>query len=143
MHAAIPLFLFWTLAFVTLAVAVVLLNVYYGAIGNDLTLHSLGREAAIAGTASWVEGGSAWLVVTFVPSAAQAMLIPALIVVLIYKLSHFEDWSHYDVLLLLAFQVVVGYSGVSLFLGHFQTVIFVLGGFGLFLAIIAGLAKSL
>jgi hypothetical protein len=76
-------------------------------IGNDLTLRSLGQEAAMAGIASLVEGAGVWLVASFVPAAARALFVPALIVALIYKVSHLEDWSRYDVALFLAFQTVI------------------------------------
>ena len=42
-------------------------NVYSNVIDSDLTLHSAGKEAAIAGTASLIEAASLWAVLTFVP----------------------------------------------------------------------------
>ena len=107
MHSALQLLLFWALAFMTLCMALILLNIFYGLIGNDLTLRSLGQEAAMAGIASLVEGAGVWLVASFVPAAARALFVPALIVALIYKVSHLEDWSRYDVALFLAFQTVI------------------------------------
>ena len=119
-----------------------LLNVYYGLIGNDLSLRSVGQEAAIAGVASFIEGVSAWLVVSFVPTASRALLIPALIVAIIYKLAHLEDWSRYDVLLFLMFQIVIVCSGAFLFFGHFQTAIMIIAVFGAFLAILGSIVRS-
>ena len=142
MRSAIQLIGFWALAFVTLSLALVLLNVYYGLIGNDLSLRSLGQEAAIASIASLVEGLSVWLVVSFMPTASRALLIPALIVAIIYKLGHLEDWSRYDILLFLMFQIVIGCSGAFLFFGHFQTVIVIIGVFGAFLAILGSIVRS-
>ena len=148
MHAAILLLTFWTLAFVTLCAAVALMSIFYGLIENDLELHSLGKEAVIAGIASLIEGAGVWLVVLFIPVAyralgLRALIIPAIIVALIYKIVHLEDWSRYEVLLLLMFLVVIGNLVASFIFGHFEAAIIVLGGFGLVLAVIAGFAKSL
>lgn len=143
MQIAIHLLGFWALAFVTLAAALVLLNIFDGLIGNDLTLLSAGKEAVIAGVASLVEGGSLWLVVSFVPAAVRALIIPALIVGLIYKLGHLEDWSRYDVTMLLFFQgVLVGIS-VCLFFGQFQAALVILLVFVFALAVIAGFVRGL
>jgi hypothetical protein len=142
MHTALLLFAYWALAFFTLGMAVMLLNIYFALIGNDLQLRSLGEEAAIAGVASLVEGTSVWLFISFVPTAARGMIIPAMVVALIYKLAHLEDWSRFDVLILLTFQVVIGCIGVSLLFCHFQTAIVTLVGFALVLGIIAGIARS-
>jgi hypothetical protein len=143
MHVALQLLLFWGLAFVTLCMALTLLNIFYGLIGNDLTLRSLGQEAAIAGIASLVEGAGVWLVASFVPTAARALFVPALIVAFIYKVSHLVDWSRYDVALFLAFQTVIVCLGLSLFFGHFQVAIIIMAVFGGILALIASIAKSL
>jgi hypothetical protein len=112
-------------------------------IDNDLTLRSVGQEAAIAGIASLVEGASVWLLVVFAPGAARALFIPALVVAIIYKLSHLEDWSRNDVLMFLMFQVVIGISGASLLFGHFKTAIIIMGLFAGILAIIASISRSL
>jgi hypothetical protein len=64
-------------------------------------------------------------------------------VALIYKVAHHEDWSRYEILLLLMFQVVIGCLGASLIFGHFETAIIILVGFGIVLAIIAAFARSL
>ena len=143
MHAALQLSLFWALAFVTLCSALVLLNIFDSIIGNDLVLHSLGKEAAIAGFTSLVEGGCFWAVVTFVPAASRALIVPAIIVALIYKIGHFEDWSKFDVFMLLGFQVAISFFAASLLGGHFQTAIIILVVFGAILAVIAGFMKNL
>ena len=67
MHAAIVLVVYWALAFVSLALAVVLLNIYSSIISNDLELRSVGAEAAIAGVASLVEAAGLWLLIEFIP----------------------------------------------------------------------------
>jgi hypothetical protein len=143
MHAVLQLVLFWTLAFTTLVVALVLLNVYYAFIGNDLTLRSVGQEAFIAAVASLVEAGSIWLVFSFTPAAARALFIPALIVAIIYKCAHLEDWSRYDILLFLVFQIVIAWSVALLFSGNFKEPIIIWLVFGGFLAIVASFARSL
>ena len=143
MHAALQLLLFWILAFVTLGLALTLLNIFYSCIGNDLTLRSLGQEAIIAAIASLVEGGSAWLVVTFIPAAARALVVPALIVALIYKLSHLEDWNRYDVVFFLLFQLVIVLLTACLFLGHFGAAVLILAVFGGILALVASIIRSL
>jgi len=148
MHAAILLLSFWAAAFVTLGAAVVLLSIFCGLIDNDLELHSIGKEAVIAGIASLLEGAGVWLVVWFIPVAYRAlglrsMMIPALVVALIYKMAHLEDWSRFEAILLLVFQVVIGSLIACLMLGRFEAAIFILVGFGMVLAVIAVLVKSL
>jgi hypothetical protein len=143
MHSAIQVLVLWAAAFVTLSLALVSLNIFYAVIDNDLTLRSVGQEAAIAGIASLVEGASVWLLVVFAPGAARALFIPALVVAIIYKLSHLEDWSRNDVLMFLMFQVVIGISGASLLFGHFKTAIIIMGLFAGILAIIASISRSL
>jgi len=143
MHATIQLVAYWAVAFLTLGLAVVLLNIYFGIIGNDLELRSVGAEAAIVGVASLVEAASFWVVISFIPLAARALVVPVIIVALIYKIAHLEDWSRYDVFMLLIFQGVIGCFGVSLIFGHFQTAVIILGGFAVVLVIIASVAKSL
>ena len=143
MHIAMNLLGFWAIAFATLAAALVLLNIFDGLIGNDLILHSAGKEAVIAGFASLVEGGSLWLVVSFVPSAVRALIIPAIIVALIYKVGHLEDWSRYDVSMLLLFQGVLVGIALCLFFGQFLTALVVVLVFVFALAVIAGFVRGL
>ncbi|MGO8836508.1 MAG: hypothetical protein ACLQAH_16195 [Limisphaerales bacterium] len=143
MHAAIQLVMYWTLAFLTLGMALMLLNIFFGLIGNDLELRSAGSETVIAGVSSLIEALSFWLVVTFVPLGSRALIIPVVIVALIYKVAHHENWGRFDVFMLLAFQAVIGFLGVSLLFGHFQTAIFILVGFGVVLAVIAFFARGL
>jgi hypothetical protein len=143
MHAAIQFILFWALAFTTLVAALVLLNVFYTLIGNDITLRSAGPEALIAAIASLVEGGSMWLMLSFAPGAGRALIIPILIVAIIYKCSHLEDWSRYDVLLFMVFQIVIVWSVALLFSGNFKEPLVIWLVFGGFLAVVASFAKSL
>ena len=148
MHTALQLLLFWTVAFVTLCAALVLLSIFYGLIENDLELHSLRKEAVIAGIASLIEGAGVWLVVWGLPASQRAwgmraLIFPAIIVALIYKIAHLEDWGRGDVLWLLMFQSVIVCSGALLVFGRFGPALIILVGFGIILAVIAGFAKSL
>jgi hypothetical protein len=142
MHALMQLMEFWAAAFLSLAMAVVLLNIYFGLIGNDLELLSAGKETAIAGIASLIEATGLWLILSYAPSALRAMIVPALIVALIYKMAHLMDWSRYDVLMLLAFQVVIAFVGLSLMHGRLQAATIILVGFAFCLAVIGAIFRS-
>ncbi len=142
MHTAIHILGFWAVAFVTLCAAVVLLDIFYGLINFDFSLHTLGKETVVAAVASFVEGASLWAVFTFLPAAARALIIPVLIVGMIYKVSHLEDWSRYDVMALLLFQFFIGCFGATLLLGHFGTAIIIVAVFAAVLSLIAVIAKS-
>jgi hypothetical protein len=148
MHAAIELAAFWAVAFLTLCVAVVLLNIFGDLIESDMELLGPGKEAVIAGIASLIEAVGVWLIVLFIPAtyrglALRAMIIPVIFVALIYKVAHLESWSIFEVGLLLVFQVVIGGLVASLISGHFQAAIMIVLVFGMILAVIAGFAKSL
>ena len=142
MHAALQLIVFWALAFATLSAALVLLNVVYTLLGSDVVFRSLRQEAAIAGVASLIEAGSAWVIISFVPAAVRAMFIPALIVAIIYKFTHLEDWSRYHLLLLLLFQIVLGASGGCFYVGRFGGGFMILGAFAVFLALLVALVRE-
>jgi hypothetical protein len=144
MHIALQLLAFWSFALVTLCSALVLLNIFDSVIGNDLTLHSVGKEAAIAGVASFVEAACLWLVATYAPTAlGRAIVVPALIVVVIYKIAHLEDWSNGDALMLLGFQVAAACVAATLLTGHFLAAVFILLVFAAILAVIASFMKGL
>ena len=143
MHATLQLIVYWAVAFFTLGLAVFLLNIFFGIIGKDFELHGVGAEAAIAGLASLVEAASVLALLSLSSiMATRALAIPALIVALIYKIAHLEDWDRFDVLMLLFFQIVIGCFGVSLAFGQFQTAFIILVGFAAVLAVIASFAKS-
>ena len=148
MHAAIELITFWAFAFLTLSLAVALLRIYGGVIESDVELVSLGKEAVIAGIASLIEAVTVWLIVLYISAmyrglALRAMIIPLIIVGLIYRISHLESWSIFEVVLLLAFQIAIGCLLASLISGHFQAAVLVIVVFGIILAVIAAVAKSL
>jgi hypothetical protein len=138
----------WALAFVTLGAALLLLNIFFALIENDITLHSLGKEAAIAAVAALIEGVSVWVVVTLVPPAyvvfaGRALFIPALLVGIIYKATHLEDWSHYEIFALLLFQLVIAAFGACLLFGHFSTAFTLLIVFSICLAVTVAFMKGL
>jgi len=148
MHATILFFTFRAAAFVSLGAAVVLLGIFYGVINDELGLHRPGQEALVAGVASLIEGTGVWLVVLFIPAAQRAlglraMIIPALVVALLYKLVHLEDWGRFEALLLLMFQVVIGCVTASLFFGRFEAAFMVAAGFAAVMTVIALIARSL
>ena len=143
MQSALHILIFWALAFVTLGMALLVLNVFFALIEDDLTLQSLGKEALIAAVASLIEAASVWVVITFIPLGARALFIPALIVGLIYKITHLEDWSHYEIILLLLFQVVIAAVGASLLSGHFAAAFGILFIFAVCLAVTVAFMRGL
>ena len=140
MPSALHILIFWALAFVTLGLALLLLNIFFALIENDLTLHGLGQEAAIAAVAALIEGAGVWVVATFLPLGgpfiSSRLFIPALIVGFIYKVTHLEDWSHYEIISLLLFQLVISAFGACLFSGHFSA------AFGILIVFAIGLAVT-
>ena len=70
-------------------------------------------------------------------------LVPALMVALIYKLVHLEDWGRFEALLLLLFQLVIGCVTASLVFGRFEAAFMVAAGFTAVMTVIALFARSL
>ena len=116
MHFAIRLFEFWALAFVSLALAVLAMNFFWDFISDGLDLNSLRNELITAAIASLIEGASVWIVVTYVPAAGRALFIPALMVGLLYKITHLEEWGRYEIMCLLLFQLVISIIGAWAFI---------------------------
>lgn len=143
MHTVFHLLIFWVLAFATLGMALLLSSVFFALIEDDLTLHSLGKETIIAAVASLIEGASVWVVVTFIPLGARALVIPALVVGLIYKVTHLEDWSRYEIILLLLFQLVISVVGACLAFGHFAAALGILFIFAVCLGITIAFMRGL
>jgi uncharacterized membrane protein len=143
MQSALHILEFWALAFVTLCLALLLLAIFFALIENDITLHSLGKEAAIAAVAALIEGASVWVVVTFIPQGGRALFIPALIVGIIYKVTHLEDWSRYEIIALLLFQLVIAAFGTCLLFGHFPAAFTILAVFFICLAVTIGFMRGL
>lgn len=143
MHPAFILVAFWVLAFVSLCLALLLLNIYSNLIDYDFMLHSLGKEAIIAGICSLIEAVSIWVVATYLPGAGRALFLPAMVVFVIYLVAHLEDWNKYDPGLVLIFQLVIGLVAVCLFSGHFGAAVIIAVVFAGALAVIGGIAKAL
>jgi len=148
MLPALHILTLWALAFVTLCLALLLLVVFFALIENEIELQSLGKEAATAAIAALIEGASVWVVVTLFPPAyvaiaGRALFIPALVVAVIYKLTHLEDWSHYEVFALLLFQLVIAGFGACLLLGHFMAAFTILVVFLMCLAVTVAFMRSL
>jgi len=134
---------YWAAAFVTLCLGLVLLSVFYRLIDSELGLHGFGKEAALAGVASFFQGGGVWLIFTYAPGAGRAMIIPGLIVAILYKLGHMSDWSGYEMGGIFLFQMVLWGVGALLFSGQFKIALAVLLAFGISLSIVASIAKTL
>jgi hypothetical protein len=145
MHAVLHILEFWALAFASLSATLVLLNIFWNLIEQDLCLKSLGEEAVIAGIASFVEAIGLWLILTFVnsPMGMRGMIIPGLIVGVIYKIAHFEDWTRYEIICLLMFQLVATTIGTALLTAHFAMAITVAIIFAVILAVIASFVRGL
>lgn len=108
LHAALHILLFWALAFVSLCITLVLLDIFWDLTEQDLCLQTLGKEAVVAAIASLIEAVGLWLIIEYAhevpPNIIVCLLIvPGFIVGLIYKFSHIEDWSHYEIIGLLFF----------------------------------------
>ncbi|HEY1718783.1 MAG TPA: hypothetical protein VGH42_10900 [Verrucomicrobiae bacterium] len=119
------------------------MNIFSALIENDLVLLSFGKEAAIAAVAALIEGASVWVVATFIPMGGRALFIPALVVGIIYKVAHFEDWSRYEIIALLLFQLVIVAFGACLFLGHFSAAFGILFVFAVCVAVTVVFMKGL
>jgi hypothetical protein len=120
-----------------------LLNIFWDLIEQGLSLQTLSNEIIIASFASLVEAIGLWLIISFVLGAIQALLIPTLIVAIIYKISHLEDWSHYEIICLLFFQLIISLISAGLLTGHFAMAITTAVIFVGVLAIIAGFMRGL
>lgn len=133
------------MAFGSLAATLVLLNVFWNLIEQDLCLKTLGKEAVLAGLASLIEAIGLWLILTYVnsPLGMRAMIIPGLVVGVIYKVAHFEDWTRYEIICLLMFQLIIVFAGASFLFGHFAAAIGILVGLGVVLAVAASFLRGL
>ena len=145
MRVALHILEFWVLAFASLSLTLVLLNVFWNLMEQDLCLKTLGKEAVIASIASFIEAISLWLILTFANSAIgmRAMIIPGLIVGLIYKIAHLEDWTHYEIIYLLLFQLIVTTICAALLTAHFAMAITVGIIFVIALALTASFMRNL
>jgi membrane protein YqaA with SNARE-associated domain len=148
MQTALKILELWSFAFVTLALALMLLNLVWALIDYDLALHNLSQEIFIAAVASLAEGGSVAALIMLIPAnylpmATRALFIPAIVVGLIYKTTHYLDWSRYEIFLLLIFQLIIIGCSLCLLAGHFGAA---LAFFGVLIAVccvIIAIGKSL
>src|SRR5258706_12903956 len=137
MATATQFFQYWALAFGTLCVALLLLSVFYRLIDSDLDLHSLRKEAVIAGIASAVQGAGFWVSASlFHAQPFHRLVIPGAIVGIIYWLSHLEEWNGYEIGGIAFFQAAILSTGLCLIGGQFKLAVIILGAFVLGLAII-------
>jgi len=143
MHIALHFLIFWALAFMSLGLAILLLNIFWNLIEQDLDLKDLSREAITAVGASMIEAIGLILLIPLGARGLQAMLIPFLIVGLIYKISHLEDWSHYEIICLVLFQLIIVAIGASLCLGNFAAAFGIFIVFAVALAVVAAFVKGL
>jgi len=133
----------WALAFLTLMLALAVLNTVWAVIDNNLGLHSLGQELLIAAIAALIESASVAVVLVFIPTAVRALFIPATIVALLYKIAHYEDWSRYEVLILLIFQLTITGFILCLLTGHLGAAFVSLGVVIAVVGVIILIGKSL
>jgi hypothetical protein len=144
MHLAFEFLLYWVLAFFSLCAALVLLSIFDSLIEGDLELHSLGKEAAIAGFASLIESAGLWVILRFVGAMGlRAMIVPILMVMLLYKIAHLTDWGSFDAIFLLVFQIFFCCLIGTLITGHFAAAILMTVALVICLAIVASFANSL
>jgi hypothetical protein len=143
MRIALHILEFWALAFVSLSATLVLLNIFWNLIEQDLCLKTVGKEAVIIGIASFIEAISLWLLLPLGPIAMRAMILPGLLVGVIYKVAHFEDWTRYEIICLLLFQLIIVAAGASLLVGNFAAAIGILVVFGIILAVVASFLRGL
>ena len=143
MHPALILLGLWIFAFVSLCLALLLLNLYSNLIDYDFTLHGLRKEAILASICSLIEAASVWIVVTYLPGATRALILPALMVFVIYMLAHLEDWNRFDPGLVLIFQFVIAGAVLAMFAGYFGAAAIIVTVFAGVLTVIASITKGL
>ena len=143
MHPAFILLGFWTFAFISLCLALLLLNAYSNLIDYDFTLHGLRKELILAGVCSLIEAVSVWIVVAYLPGATRALILPAMLVAVIYLLAHLEDWNRFDPGLVLIFQLAIGMTAMYLMRGYFGSAALIAVVFAGVLAVIGSIAKGL
>jgi len=135
---------YWGLSFVTLGIAVALLNLFYRFVDCDLNLHRFRKEVVIAGIASAVQGAGFWFSASlFHGDPFRRLVIPGAIAGFIYWITHLEDWSGYEIGGIAFFQAGILGTGICVAGGQFKLAATILGVFIIGLGIIASIAKSL
>ena len=145
MHSALFFFIYWALAFASLLGAVLLLGAFASLVESDAELKTWGKELLLAALASLIEAVTLWLVVVCLPASTRALglrilILPALIVLILYKLCHLT-WNRYESVLLLLFQVGLGCALASLVTGHLLAAAAVLLVLGVAVAAIVSLGR--
>jgi hypothetical protein len=146
MAAAVQFLHYWVLAFVTLCVALVMLNLFYRWIDCDLCLHGFRKEAVIVIIASAVQGAGFWFSASLFHGDAfrrPILVIPFALVGIIYWLAHLEDWSGYEMGGILLSQAVILGVGFCVVGGMLGLAVIILGAFAVGLAVIASIARGL
>ena len=134
---------FWAIAFLTLSAALVLCSIFYRLADMDLGLDSWRREVRIALVASLIQGTGFWFTASLVPGGFRSQLIPAIIVAIIYWLTHLRDWSGYEIGAILFFQMVIWNTGAFALAGDFKIAVMILGTALICLGVIGSIARSL
>ena len=62
---------------------------------------------------------------------------------IVYKVTHLEDWSHYEIFALLLSQLVIAAICTLLLFGHFSTAFIILVAFFICLAVTVAFMKGL
>jgi hypothetical protein len=109
----------------------------------DLGLDSWRREARVALVASLVQGTGFWFTASLLPGGLRRQVIPAIIVAIIYWITHLKDWSGYEIGVILFFQMVIWNAGAFVLSGDFKIAVIILGATALSLGLIASVARSL
>ncbi len=136
--------MYWALSFVTLCASLVLLDLFLRFVDSDLELHSLRKETLIAIVASAIQAAGFWFSASlFHGDPFRRLVIPDAIAAIVYWITHLEDWSGYEIGGIAFFQAAILSTGLCVLSGQFQLALIILGLFGLGLAIIASIAKSL
>ena len=143
MHATLQILEFWGLGLVALIVALVALGFFWSVIEQDLYFKSWRTELVVAAVASLIEAIGLWLLLPLGALGLRAMIVPGLAVGIIYKLSHLEDWSRYEIMALLVFELVISLVGAALLTGHFSMALSVAAVFAVALAVVAAFVKGL
>ena len=144
MTTATQFFEFWGISFVTLSVALLLLNLYFRFIDSGMDLHSFWKEAAIAGVASAVQGAGWWFSASlFHGDPFRRLVIPGVIVGIIYWVTHLEDWNGYEIGGIVFFQMGILTIGGCALGGDFKLAAIFSVVFAIALAFHASITKSL
>jgi len=135
--------LLWLAAFGSLIAALLLLFVYFRVLGSDLGLNSWRQELILALVTSAAQAGWSSFVERLAPTYVRGeWIIPALICLLFYKLSHLEDWDRYEVGAVAVSQMLLFVAGHFYVAGQYQVAAIVLGIFVGILLLISRVVRS-